>query len=163
MTARLMQVQRALVTARGRRLLAGRAFVVGLVLTLLLIPSTCAQMAGPHSIFTDPASGGHDHHHHADSTSAVGYASVEDLVWHVVNGDGSPGWMLNEATPQDDECPTAPRLHDLPSTMSMSAVNAPMTLECGVTLELPAADEPAVAISPALHATSVNVESPPPR
>lgn len=162
MTERLNQLQRALATSRGRRLLAGRSFVVALVMALLLIPSTCAQMAGPHSIFTDPASVRHEHHQ-ADSTPVVGYASVEDLAWHVVNGNGSPGWVLNEDAHDDDACPTAPRLHDLPSTMSMSAINAPMTIDCGITLRLPVADQPVVADAPVLHGTSLQIESPPPR
>lgn len=161
MNDRLNQLQRMLASARGRRLLAGRSFVIALVLALLLIPSTCAHMAGPHSIFTDPTGGGHAHHQ-TDHASHTGIQSVEELAWLVVNGDGSPGWMMSQVN-ADDDCPTRPRLRDLPSTMTMSAVNAPLTIDCERTLDLPTADEPAIAGAPLVHAVSLAVEPPPPR
>ena len=162
MNAIVRQLNTSLLTARGRRRLTGHALVVALVMALLLIPSTCAQMAGPHSIFVDPTSG-QVHDHDTESEAAIGFASNEELAWHVVNGDGSPGWMLDDTGSEVDDCPTRPRLHDLPSTMAMDAISAPMTLEIARVLTLPTADEPVALDAPALHAVALQSESPPPR
>ena len=73
---------------------------------------------------------------------------------------------LDESDDTDEDvedCPTQPRLHDLPSTMAMDAISAPITLEIARVLTLPTADEPIALDAPALHAVTLQSESPPPR
>ena len=154
--------RRKLRTASGRRTLAERALAAALVSALLLIPSTCAQVMGPHSIFSDPT-GGDIHHHGGSHDKADTYGTVADLEWHVISGDGSPGWVLADPDSPEDDCPTKPRLRDLPSTMAMGAISAPATLSDDIRLELPSAHAPAEAGTQPLRSAFHLVESPPPR
>lgn len=163
MTTHAVQFLAALATTRGRRVLASRALVLAIVGALLFIPSSCAQMAGPHSIFTDPMAGHAHHHAHGAKTEETGFRSTDQLAQHLVMGHGSPGWVVIDEDAAEEECPTRPNLRDLPTTMSMSAVNAPLTIDDGYTLELPSADEPVSGDAPILHATTIQVELPPPR
>ena len=156
------QIQRLMKSRQGRQVVASRAFVVALVSALLLVPTTCAQVMGPHSIFLDTTA---SHLHHVTETTEDdgGYASASDLEWHVVNGNGSPAWALSDEQSADDDCPTRPRLRDLPSTMSMSSVGAPMSLEIAQTLDLPIAGEPVARDASAPCLVIRLIDSPPPR
>ncbi|MCC6703242.1 MAG: hypothetical protein IT334_00110 [Thermomicrobiales bacterium] len=157
----IRQFKRKVGTPRGLWSLAGQALAIALVSALLLIPSTCAQVMGPHSIFTD-TTGGHAHHHGGAHEADGGYRTVADLERHVISGNGSPGWAVAEDDP-DDDCPTKPTLRDLPSTMTMGAINAPATLDNDFRLELPAADQPAETGMASLHGAFQQIEPPPPR
>jgi hypothetical protein len=164
MMTRLLEFQRHLTHRRNRSRLAGQAAVVTLAVTLLLVPTTCAQMAGPHSLFANPTAG-HVHHqnHETGAEAAAAFTTVADLEWHVVNGNGSPGWAVTESSPEDDVCPTTPGLRDLPTTMAMNAIGAPMFLVTECALDLPSADEPVAERVPALQAIAPMIDLPPPR
>lgn len=161
MNRRRISFQRMLLTQAGRRLLAGRAFVIALVAALLVIPTTCAQVSGPHSIFFDTTAS----HHHHDPTNETdgGFQSNVDLALHVTLGDGSPSWVLSDTPEAERDCPSDPSLRELPTTMEMGSASAPMTLEIMNTIEFPHLLEPDAIDEPALIAVIDPVESPPPR
>ncbi len=151
-----------LLTRRGRRLVAGQALAIAIASALLLIPTTCAQVTGPHSIFLDPT-GDHAHHHVPSEDVDDGFASSADLAWHVTLGDASPSWVLSDSSDLDDACPTTPQLRELPSTMAMGSAGAAMSLEIVDSITFPLADEPVAHDGPTLSAVTAPVEAPPPR
>lgn len=146
-------------TAGRRRRLASRSLVVALALTLLIIPATCAEAAGPHSIFVDPATG-HRHHHAEASEQPLTQAALE---LRVILGSGTPELNLGAQSVAEDDCPGDLRFQDLPSTLAISAVSTPATLGDILSLEFPHLDAPAILEPPALHAIFSSPDSPPPR
>lgn len=154
-------------TPRGRRIAAQRALVGLLSLAMLLIPATCAEAAGPHSMFIDPTPGAL---HHAAGPLA-GHAqpmTQAELEQQVLFGNGlrDTGHTANQEASTRADLPTGPdgtRVSDLPSTMAMAAATMPAVLNDDLTLELPVADLPVAyePIAPAL--TTVSPESPPPQ
>lgn len=153
-------------TPRGRRIVAHRALVGALALALLLVPATCAEAAGPHSIYADPTAG-HQHHTGQDQDQARPMSQAE-LELHVLFGGTLPGTgqAVSQTAGTPVELPAGSdgaRLTDLPSTMAMAAATVPAVLNDDVTLELPVADMPAAQEPIAPFVTTVSPESPPPR
>ncbi len=168
MIALLAALQRHLRTASGRRLVAHRTLVALLGLAMLLIPSTCADAAGPHSIYSDPnPNAGHAHHAGHAGSEQAGPMTQTELEWHVLLGESGPGAPVEtRAAGTPVEQPTGPdgsRFTDLPSTMAMASATAPAVLLDQFRLELPSAGEPAVLESVTPHFTVVSPEAPPPR
>jgi hypothetical protein len=160
---------RHLRTAGGRRLVAHRTLVALLTLALLLIPSTCAEAAGPHSIYRDPTAGT-DHANHAGhaGNEPAGSMTQRQLEWHVLLGETGPGAAATEerATGTPVEYPAGPdgsRFTDLPSTMAIASATAPAVLIDEVRIELPTAGEPAGLEPLPPNLTIISPESPPPR
>lgn len=151
---------------RGRRIFAHRALVGMLALAMLLIPATCAEAAGPHSIYADPANG-HAHHGATGAEQARPMTRAE-LEQQVLFGGTLPGTgrSFSQETGTPVELPTGPdgtRFTDLPSTMAMAAATVPAVLTDDIRLELPTAEEP-MALEPiAPSLLTVSPESPPPR
>jgi hypothetical protein len=156
----------------------GLAFL--LTLSLLLVPATCADASGPHSIFVDPMAT-HDHHsdheaHHHDDHAVM---TQEELELHVLLGhismDEADAIAAGDAenpfapTPaakqqvEENPCDHGPRLRDLPSSMAMAAAMTPIVLDDLSVIELPCAEAPEattmLAPAPMAHAP----ESPPPQ
>jgi hypothetical protein len=153
-------------TPHGRRTLAHRTLVGLLALAMLLVPATCAEAAGPHSIYADPTAG--HAHHGAGETEQARPMTQAELEWLVLFGGTAPGTGRSGAdqagTPVEQ--PTGPdgsRFTDLPSTMAMAAATMPAMLNDDFSLDLPVADGPVAhePIAPAL--TTVSPESPPPQ
>lgn len=151
---------------RSRRIFAHRALVGMLALAMLLVPATCAEAAGPHSIYTDPTAG--HAHHGTTGTEHVRPMTQAELEQQVLFGGPLPGTGRSngQETGTPVELPTGPdgtRFTDLPSTMAMAAATVPAVLTDDVRLELPTAEEPAALepVAPAL--LTVSPESPPPR
>jgi len=168
MIALLVTLRRYLRTASGRRLVAHRTLVAMLGLAMLLIPSTCAEAAGPHSIYSDPVPmAGHAHHTGLDGGEQIRPMTQAELEWHVLLGETGPGAAPEErtaGTPVDYPAgPDGSRLTDLPSTMAMASATAPAVLTDQFRLELPVADEPAVLDAVTPHVAVVSPEVPPPR
>lgn len=153
-------------TPRGRRIFAHRALVGMLALAMLLIPATCAEAAGPHSIYADPTAG---HTHHADQESGRPQPMTQaELEQQVLFGGTLPETVRTDSqeTGTPVELPAGPdgtRLTDLPSTMAMAAATVPAVLNDAFMLELPTAEEPAAQEPIAPFVTTVSPESPPPR
>jgi hypothetical protein len=141
---------------------------------MLLFPSTCADAAGPHSLFDDAFTVGSVR---AGNPAVARYAAqfgmtVADLERHVAMGHivlpaeayadtvaDPPG-----STDELDPCPTAPRFRDMPETMMMDLVASVAIVADSVVIEPP--------ISRATHAWPgvqlpsdhlADPDSPPPR
>lgn len=159
-------------------MIGARGLAVLITLSLLFIPATCANAAGPHSIFVDPTTS-HEHHsagNDGDHNDHV-VMTQEELELHVLLGHMTPeqaGAMASDeeaaapdpvvANPiEKNPCQGGPRLKDLPSTMAMAALMNPVTLIDLAMIEFPCAETPvaSVVISPAPMALSP--ESPPPQ
>lgn len=152
--------------------------VTSIVLGMLLVPSTCANAAGPHSIFMTPLAADNGSMHHAGHDPHAGMAmagmSAEEHALHMLlMGSAEPA----DPTPASDDSATSPatiqgdapveetgvRLSDLPSTMAMVAISNPVTIAELDAIQFPPSPV-ALPHSPLLIAgRAVSLELPPPR
>lgn len=155
-----------------------RGLAILLAFSLLLIPATCANASGPHSIFIDPMAS-HEHHnsngsnHHDDHM----VMTQEELELHVLLGHISveqadaieEGEAENPLSPvakqpvEKNPCAGGPRLRDLPSSMAMAAAMNPVVLSDIAAIELPCPEAPAASSSIAPAPMAPSPESPPPQ
>jgi hypothetical protein len=157
-----------------------RGLAILLTLSLLLVPATCADASGPHSIFVDPMAN-HDHHsgseaHHQDEHVVM---TQEELELHVLLGHISleqadaieAGDTENPFSPapaatqqvEANPCDHGPRLRDLPSSMAMAAAMTPVVLDDLNMIELPCAEAPEATMMLAPAPMAHTPESPPPQ
>jgi hypothetical protein len=158
--------------------------VMSTVLGMLLVPATCANAAGPHSLFMTPMtthSGSMDHSdHHAsndDSGSSMSGMSDHEHAMHMSMGHSgahhaeaasveSSASSDTPATVQGDAPveETGVRLTDLPSTMAMTAVSNPTAIAELDELQFPPASRPSIPRSTTtLTGRTISLELPPPR
>ncbi|CAN5548980.1 hypothetical protein BH09CHL1_BH09CHL1_07840 [soil metagenome] len=157
--------------------------VMSTVLGMLLVPATCANAAGPHSLFMSPMakhSGSMDHSdHHAssdDSDSSMSGMSADEHAMHMSMGHTGAQTEMSDTestTPPDataavqSDAPveeTGVRLTDLPSTMAMAAASNPSSIAELDELQFPPASLPATPRSTiALTGRTISLELPPPR
>lgn len=150
-------------TKRQERFAFQRWLVVALTLSLLLVPATCASAAGPHSIFVDPAAHAthlQQHEHHAVSANIATMPEAELLLHLTFGHQTSTPAPIDDL---DDPCESAPKIHDMPSSMAMAALSMPLLIANLLPLDLPAADAPKPALLPAQTGISAIPESPPPK
>jgi len=145
-----------------------------LLVGLLLFPSTCADAAGVHSLFDDPlAAHTMPGHHPAIARYATQYGmTIAELEQHVAMGHivlpadafDAPAADTALDVTDDEPCPRAPKLRDMPSTMMMDSVAAVTTI---VDLDMIMAPIiRAGAVWPAVQVPTghlAEIESPPPR
>jgi hypothetical protein len=158
-------------------MIKARGLAVLITLSLLFIPATCANAAGPHSIFVDPMAT-HEHHSAGDDSDHGDHVVMtqEELELHVLLGHMTADQAeMMEASEEasapvpvvkiveKNPCQGGPRVKDLPSTMAMAALMTPVTLTELTLIEFPCAGAPvdSVAITPAPMVHSP--ESPPPQ
>ncbi|MGH2549658.1 MAG: hypothetical protein ACRDHN_09720 [Thermomicrobiales bacterium] len=158
-------------------MIKARGLAILITLSLLFIPATCANAAGPHSIFVDPMAS-HMHHSASDDSDHNNHVVMtqEELELHVLLGHMTADQAdAMEATEEASEpvpvvkvveknpCQGGPRVKDLPSTMAMAALMNPVTLTELALIEFPCAEVPvdSIAVTPALMVHSP--ESPPPQ
>jgi uncharacterized protein involved in copper resistance len=151
--------------------------VLSTVLGMLLVPATCANAAGPHSLFMSPMtkhSGAMDHTgHHAssdDSDSSMSGMSASEHAMHMAIGHTehqADTAGTDSTTSVQSDAPveeTGVRLTDLPSTMAMAAVSNPSSIAELDELQFPPASLPATPRSTiALTGHTTSLELPPPR
>ncbi len=132
-----------------------------LLLGLLLFPSTCADAAMVHSIFTDPlAMNEHAKGHHASGLSD------EQIARHIALGhlrvaDESP--ESSPAVGEGDTCSETPRVRSLPNELMISLAAAAATIDQTHGLDLSTGTDRFI-LDPALPGScTASVESPPPR
>jgi len=131
-----------------------RMVAITILLGILLFPATCSHAAGPHSLFIDPrepaAPAAHPHMQHPASHAAH-HSSADQISGHESAGAaGQPASRLSWS--------------DLPSTMRMSLAAGVMLLGIPQPMVIPTGDGPAAPqAEPALRATHVPVDVPPPR
>jgi hypothetical protein len=147
-----------------------QGLVALLTLSMLLIPATCASAAGPHSIFVDPAA--HQAHlqhqpHQTDTDAAMDIATMsgEELLLHLAFGHQMSETTSSVASLDDagDPCDSAPRLRDMPSSMTMAALSMPSMIEKFAVIELPVAKSPQPSRVFLLSGIAAMPESPPPQ
>lgn len=158
-------------------MIRARALAVLLAFSLLLIPATCADAAGPHSIFIDPMAT-HEHHSGEGEHEDHVVMTQEELELHVLLGHISleqadeieAGEAENPFSPvtsqpvEQNPCGTGgPRLRDLPSSMAMAAATTPVTLEDLSVIDLPCAEAPVASATIAPSPVVSSPESPPPQ
>jgi hypothetical protein len=124
------------------------------VLGILLFPATCSHAAGPHSLFIDPReTASPAAHEHADHPAA--------------NGDHQPsaaGSIGHQSTGTAEHPAGGLAWTDLPGTMLMSLAASVILLSTPQGVTLPTAQAPeSLRRAPALRATPVPVDVPPPR
>ncbi|CAN5607704.1 hypothetical protein BH09CHL1_BH09CHL1_02370 [soil metagenome] len=158
-------------------MIKARGLVILITLSLLFIPATCANAAGPHSIFVDPMAT-HEHHGAGDDSDHNEHVVMTqaELELHVLLGHMTADQA--DAMEADDKasapvpvvkvveknpCQGGPSAKDLPSTMAMAALMNPVTLTELAMIEFPCAEAPvdSVAVTPALRVFTP--ESPPPQ
>ncbi len=156
-----------------------RGLAILITLSLLLIPATCANAAGPHSLFDDPMAS-HEHHTGKSKSSHGDHIVMTqaELELHVLLGHMTQEQA--DAMPADDEahgpnepvvtkdsetnpCQRGPQMRDLPSTMAMAALMTPVTFDELTVLDLPCAAAPVAAAITMPAPTAHTPESPPPQ
>jgi hypothetical protein len=164
--------------------------VASIVLGMLLVPATCANATGPHSIYLTPMAqhdGAMDHatHHAAADDGMAMSAAMPGMTAHEHAMHMQMEHAAKSATPQhastalpaitlppgppatiqgDEEIVQAGiRLTDLPSTMAMVAISNPLTIAELDAIQLPAAPVAAPRAVDILSGRTVSLELPPPR
>lgn len=152
--------------------------VASIVFGMLLVPATCADAAGPHSLFLSPMAKHDSSMHHAgaddgETAMAMPGMSAEEHALHMLMGHAtSSGGETETDTPAGSspaiqgDAPagdTGVSLTDLPSTMAMVAVSNPATIDELDAIQFP----PSPIITPRMVLTltgrTVSLELPPPR
>lgn len=148
--------------------------VMSIALGMLLVPATCANAAGPHSLFMSPMAN-HDtamHHgdHHAasdDANSAMPGMSADEHAIHMAMGytdtenETDSAVMAQRAAPAEE---SGVRLTDLPSTMAMAAISNPASIVELDALQFPPSSLPVTPRSTnAIAGRAILLELPPPR
>lgn len=137
-----------------------RSVAALLIAGLLLVPASCAQAAGPHSLFLSPMSDAtSDHqrhaHHHPPAASPI---EAELAVAMVLTGTPDPS--LSAALPCAGEQP--PRLTDVPVPAQVAlALAATLPPVPTLAFPTPAYRAPETAVVPPGRAASP--DTPPPR
>lgn len=157
-------------------MIMARGLVILLTLSMLLIPATCANASGPHSIFVDPLAS-HEHHSNTEHHEEHEVMTQEELELHVLLGhlsldqadaieageEENPYKPIAKQPVEKNPCEGGPQLRDLPSTMAMAAAMNPVTLSDVTMIELPCADAPVASIVIAPAPMAHSPESPPPQ
>jgi hypothetical protein len=164
--------------------------VTSIVLGMLLVPATCANATGPHSIYLTPMAsndGAMDHamRHTATGDDAAMSAempgmSAHEHAMHMQMEQAArtaPEPAVSTALPEITLPPGPPatiqgdeeivqagiRLTDLPSTMAMVAISNPITIAELDIIQLPSAPIAAAPAVETLTGRTVSLELPPPR
>jgi hypothetical protein len=125
-----------------------RSLTVAILFGVLLVPATCANAAGPHSLYVDPREPAPTaaHRHHAHAGAAPGAPERHGAA-------GAAGQPAGRQT-----------MSDLPATMLMSIASSTIFLTIPQVTSIPSAQspEPPVDTTP-LRGTPVRIDVPPPR
>jgi hypothetical protein len=144
------------------------------IIGLLLIPATCANAAGPHSLFMDPMAMREHEMHDDHAAMTQDELEMHVLMGHMTPEDAADMELEMAATPSHpttlhaiDPNPCelgGPSLRDLPSTMAMAAAMNPIVLDDDIAaLRLPVPPSPAAAVEHAPRPHTVVPEAPPPQ
>lgn len=158
-------------------MIKARGLAILITLSLLFIPATCANAAGPHSIFVDPMTL-HEHHNAGDDSDHNDpvVMTQEELELHVLLGhmtadqadamkasEEASAPVAVEKVAEKNPCQGGPRVKDLPSTMAMAALMNPVMLTDLAPIEFPCATAPADSVGITPVPMVVSPESPPPQ
>jgi hypothetical protein len=177
----MRHAQRSLITTMKYRAsrcihLARHLVVATVVAGLLSIPATCAQAAGPHSLYLPPAAPWpseqdagtqtvpvHGEILHSERQLVSARANVAHT--HAALGRPAPGaWPVQEAVALDHGAPLVQRPHvrELPHP-AMTALALVAALPGEPAVALPAPECPLLETSSIAHGRAIPPVSPPPR
>ncbi len=149
-----------------------RWVVLSVVLGLLLVPATCVNAAGPHSLFQSPmpAHIGTEHgsaaDHDAEMAAHHGMSAAEHAA-HSHPGKPTHATPMPAPAPQPDSAPVTPapggRVSDLPATMAMAAISNPAVTSDLEPIEFPGSSAPIPQSAERLLGHIPALELPPPR
>ena len=144
-----------------------------MLLGLLLFPSTCADAAMVHSIFTDPTTieaDGHRQSSHAAHAAALGMSEVEYVshvaMGHILVSESDVPTHLTQSSTQAslaDPCLAAPKFRNLPNEMLINVATVVAVVDESVMPDVPAAAEQIGQIPVFPSDLAIDIESPPPR
>jgi hypothetical protein len=157
-------------------MIRARGLAILITLSLLFIPATCANAAGPHSIFVDPMAL-HEHHSAGDDSDHNDHVVMTqaELELHVLLGhmtadqadameaDDKASAPVPVKVAEKNPCQGGPRMKDLPSTMAMAALMNPVTLTELALIEFPCAEAPVDSVGTTPAPMALSPESPPPQ
>jgi uncharacterized protein involved in copper resistance len=149
--------------------LVRRWVVLSVVLGLLLVPATCVNAAGPHSLFQSPmpAHIGTEHGSSADHDAEMAAHHGMSADEHAGHHHASAETTAKPPAPSES-APTTPapggRISDLPSTMAMAAISNPAVTNDLEPVELPGPPSaPTPKTAGRLLGETPALELPPPR